>query len=591
MANPVTMLQLDAVASVMDMASCAEGSLLATKSKKSEGSRGNATGGSSSRPYDIANNPLHIFVGPDEGAADRGSLVTCGIIAVVAMIAVVVRSVVVAKRGGGSEASGSSPLSSSAPVVLPLASVPLVGFPSVLLTPAAFVMRMAVRSGVRLAVLSPLGGDVALGVVALLAVALYVGHVWYAVSPLSRPRGAVRCLPAAPDPSAALASWHRRLEAIAGPTCVWVPSSEATPSPASRRGGKRRSSDVHPTHPDGSTSSHSLDVPLLPLPPRDTPGAAVEGTPATHLPHPMGVRWLQRNMSYVSKARHYAWYGAFQLMATSALKGLASAQTEATCLGRNVASLAVLGTMLALLVLLRVRPLPSTAGWGLAIVSTALLLVCAVMNTANAVEEAQVLANAVVYVSYAALGVSGVGTALSLARLVVNAFPSTFGTVRAETVALEGGWRSDVDGSAGRGGFIANLAGLGFGDDAGGGIGGLDAGVPLPSADSSSHAAAEPAIAGLGFGGDFFDGGGAPSGGPPPPRPSCDGLPAGAVHGAPQSAPLDGPPPRAARGVGRNYDSDGGPDRDRELLGEEEAATVRELLDDFHLYRARHGLD
>ena len=122
-------------------------------------------------------------------------------------------------------------------MALPFTSVPLLGFPSVLLLPTAFSLRIAVRAGTRLAALSGDGGggDVALGVVALGLCGAYVAHVAYALSPLSMPRG-VRCFAVQP-PSARLPRWHRRLEALAGPSCLWMEAAEGEGACGSLCGG------------------------------------------------------------------------------------------------------------------------------------------------------------------------------------------------------------------------------------------------------------------------------------------------------------------------------------------------------------------
>ena len=106
-ANPLVMLQLDAVLSVMDMASCAEGSLLAharwgnpliNSSSDAATSNNGGDESPSERPYDVSNNPLHLFIGREEGAADRGALVACAIVIALGFAAVLVRSLVAARR-------------------------------------------------------------------------------------------------------------------------------------------------------------------------------------------------------------------------------------------------------------------------------------------------------------------------------------------------------------------------------------------------------------------------------------------------------------------------------------------------------------
>ena len=102
------------------------------------------------------------------------------------LAAVLVRSVVAARRSKRQAAQLQQGIGGGGDgllCVLPLLSLPLVGFPSALLTPVAFALRMAVRSGVRLAVLSGAVEDAALGAVALCLSAAYIAHVAFAVSP------------------------------------------------------------------------------------------------------------------------------------------------------------------------------------------------------------------------------------------------------------------------------------------------------------------------------------------------------------------------------------------------------------------------
>ena len=199
----------------------------------------------------------------------------------------------------------------------------------------------------------------------------------------------------------------------------------------------------------------------------------------------VAVAWLERNRRYVAKARHFAWYSPLQLLTASVLKGLAASQLESSCLARNAITFSVIAMTLTLLLALRPRPVPSTAGWANAVANNALLLIFASLNTANAAIAGgdQRLTNAVVWVSYAAMGAAAVGTALSMARLVVNTFPQFFGTqtpivtpllggessvgsssddVRRGRVARRGG--AEADGSGGE--IFSPLASVFFGTDA-----------------------------------------------------------------------------------------------------------------------------
>ena len=116
--------------------------------------------------------------------------------------------------------------------------------------------------------------------------------------------------------------------------------------------------------------------------------------------------------------------------------------------------------------------------------SNALLLVCAALNTASAATTggSQGLTNAVVWVGYGVLAMGAAGTALSLARALVNAAPGAFGTAAAERMAAQrpdrgGGWGWEegtaahltfdfsVDGG-GMGGAASLLLGIGGGADA-----------------------------------------------------------------------------------------------------------------------------
>ena len=411
-ANPVAMLQLDAVASVMDMASCAEGSLLSSSAAP------NATS-THSRPYDISNNPLHLFIGADSGAAERGALLSCVILMTVAAGAVVARSAIGMSRGGDTFA-----IARRGALVVPFVGLPLLGAPAVLLLPAAFALRIAVRAGARLTALSEEGGDIALGVVALGLCGAYIAHVAYALSPLAMPRG-VRCY-AADAPGKDLPPWHRRLEGFAGPSCLWADAA-AVRRAQQQSGGEEGDVQLLPMDADAE-GGDDLDDSLLLLPQGNPDGnERVEDKPPSE-----AEAWLAQHRAYVAKARHYAWYSPLQLLTASVLKGLAAAQTEASCLARNAVSLLVLAGTLLLLVLLKPRPVPSAAGWCLSVVSNALLLLCAALNTANAaaaeVSASQPLASAVVWIGYAVIAVSAAGTALSATRVVVMAFPQRFGT-------------------------------------------------------------------------------------------------------------------------------------------------------------------
>ena len=224
------------------------------------------------------------------------------------------------------------------------------------------------------------------------------------------------------------------------------------------------------------------------------------------------VVWLERNRRYVAKARHYAWYSPLQLLTASVLKGLAAAQTEASCLARNALTLcAVLATLMLLLVL-RPRPMPSVAGWLNAVANNALLLICASLNTANAAIAGgdQRLTNAVVWVSYAAMAAAAVGTALSMARLAANTFPHLFGTQTPVAVPLLGGEYQFDGGVRGRvarfgeeeAGGLAALNGVFFGAEAavvvGGGLAVADPPtelVDLPAASDTRDFASSSAAA------------------------------------------------------------------------------------------------
>lgn len=65
-ADPFALLQLDAISAVMSMAVCAEGNISSPRGD---------------RPYDFSNNPLHLFLGPANGAADRGALLSAFVVA------------------------------------------------------------------------------------------------------------------------------------------------------------------------------------------------------------------------------------------------------------------------------------------------------------------------------------------------------------------------------------------------------------------------------------------------------------------------------------------------------------------------------
>ena len=112
----------------------------------SAGSNTASAGGTGTAAYDATNNPLHLFIGPSDGAAERGALLSCLVIMAAACVAVVAHSAVAARRAAKAPPDGTP--------VVPFLGLPLLGFPSVLLLPAAFTMRIAVRAGVRLAVLS-----------------------------------------------------------------------------------------------------------------------------------------------------------------------------------------------------------------------------------------------------------------------------------------------------------------------------------------------------------------------------------------------------------------------------------------------------
>ena len=243
-----------------------------------------------------------------------------------------------------------------------LFGLPLIGFPSALMTPVAFALRMAVRSGVRLVVLSDAGGDVAVGVIALFLAASYIAHVAYTVSPWCRPP-AVRSFATEP-PNDCLPQWHRRFEAVAGPSCVWLAGKSQKSSP--------RNKNVRET--DGSALSpplaleDSLEMALLPSPPvspvtnngggrrsraesvfgneTSANGAEIMMAQTSSVPNAdaAATAWLARNGYYVAKARAFAWFGALQLLSTLVLKGLSAAQTKRSCLGRNIAALAVLAS-------------------------------------------------------------------------------------------------------------------------------------------------------------------------------------------------------------------------------------------------------
>ena len=462
-ANPLAMLQLDAVLSVMDMASCAEGSLLSHARWENASKTGETP---DERPYDVSNNPLHLFIGREEGAADRGALITSIIVLALGTVVLVARSAAAARRELLPTSEGASPDASSSNTVaspfavLPFVGLPLVRFPSALLLPATLAMRFAVRSGVRLAVLSSDGGDVAFGVIAVALCGAYIAHVAYVLSPLSMPKG-VLCLPVLPPP-AELPPWHQRLESFAGPSCVWVdsldhnngstatahrPSGSAAGGPSNDDGGQQHGANNRPSpglwrralgEEEGEEGTSPIDVPLLPMPAYTTTTTRAQPPEGSSTPAEKQAalsssqRWLARNVAYVTKARHYAWYFAVHLFATSLLRGLAAAQTEASCLGRNNAALVITALLMGLVVFLRPRPVPSEAGLHVTAASKALLVGCAALNTANAASSSeggqQTLTNAVVWVSYGATAVAAVGVAIKAAHVAVNVLPSLFGT-------------------------------------------------------------------------------------------------------------------------------------------------------------------
>ena len=249
-------------------------------------------------------------------------------------------------------------------------------------------------------------------------------------------------------------------------------------------------------------------------------------------------------------------------------------------MARNVAALLVLAGTLLLLVLLRPRPVPSTAGWCLAVANTVLLLACAVLNTANAVAEAQALTDAAAFVGYVGIGVSAAGTALSALRAAVNAFPAAFGTEVAVAVPLriDGKGRAVAAVVAGGGVFTGSLAGaLFFGTDAAVAVGAPPTLQPPPLVSLAAMDASDQLPS---------DG---PSSSPPRPRLS-DPIPPRAAPASPP-IPASGPqleslPPSARPlpiqemiGARINVGSDG--------LSAFDRAAVEAVLRDFTAYEAR----
>ena len=469
-ADPVTIIQLDAVASVMEMSSCEDADMII----------------SSGDGYDFSNNPLHIFIEEERsGSADRGALLSCLVIMSATSLALVLRSVVLWKR--------STSKNKSQPITFHL-----IGFPSVLVTPVAFVSRLMVRSGTRLTLfMDGSTPDIAFGSVALACVALFLAHQFFVtLYSIRRTDGGkktigpnadgspgtciyvhVCCVETAPPPSST-PRWHQLLERWVGPSCIW---------------GARRSQNDKPVATSANVDSGSLtsDATHPIISNAFSPETRYDASPtiADHQPlaqdlstpeNSFAVIWIQRYSNYASKTRHFAWFGAYQLLVTMAVKLISSAATVQSCLGRNIAVLLIICGYFASLILLRPHPLPSDAKWIGTVVSNGLLILCCVLNTVNSADNGhQGITQCVVVIALMITFTSLIGSVLSVARVIANRFPRPLGTKKVDPSPADGqailtasainsnGVNGDVSDSAGAMTFSAllNVGLLAYGDD------------------------------------------------------------------------------------------------------------------------------
>eukprot|EP00744_Colponema_vietnamica_P006611 GILI01009582.1.p1 GENE.GILI01009582.1~~GILI01009582.1.p1 ORF type:complete len:1236 (+),score=263.63 GILI01009582.1:312-3710(+) len=268
-ADPVTIMQLDAVSSVLSMAICVDASLDVGSS------------------YDFSNNPLHIFIGDRIGAADRGAIATSAILIVAFSLIVVARSVlqyrtavklfenerreaaqqraIVAEEkakadilvdsdedfldpnhsakepsihkdsaiNNSSFHNNNTSFGKRPTIIQPKKPVGeasiketrerptfhLIEFPSILMVSVVFAARFAVRSGIRLVLFSPYQSDIILGSVALGLVVLYQLHLIY-VTILSMPKN-VKCYSVMVDEGSLRGRVHLTLESWFGPRVTW----------------------------------------------------------------------------------------------------------------------------------------------------------------------------------------------------------------------------------------------------------------------------------------------------------------------------------------------------------------------------------
>ena len=407
--DPFLPLAADAVFSVLELSTCAEGSISphrvllplprnTNSTDNTNSSEAALVEGSAEWAYDLYGNPLHLLVGAVDGAADRGALVSTLIFAAAAAAAVAVRSwlawrLAVAEaaddyaaaqreaqatpsevdaesdfaddsdaaemvRVEGAEVARKAP----APAPRPPAAVPyrLLGVPSVFIGAAAFIARLLVRSGVRLAVFSNDAADIAGGYTAVALAAAYIGHV--ALATATRPKTLV-CRPAAgPKPSwPALVRWHERW---VGPACVWQAAAWS-----------------------------GLGVAELAMAAEDPFAAAAEetagqtsgskgGSDGRRAARGAVAAWMECYSHYVVPTDTYAWYTAANLFVVLCLRGLAAAATSSSCLPRNVVALCLAAAHV--LVLLVLRPVASPARWLIGTASAIVVLACCVLNVANA---------------------------------------------------------------------------------------------------------------------------------------------------------------------------------------------------------------
>eukprot|EP00744_Colponema_vietnamica_P009848 GILI01013977.1.p1 GENE.GILI01013977.1~~GILI01013977.1.p1 ORF type:complete len:857 (-),score=46.18 GILI01013977.1:69-2348(-) len=386
-ADPFGVIQLDAVSSIIEMASCSDGTILSDQDH---------------RPYDFGNNPFYLFIGPDSGAADRGTLVTCLIVLGLSLSSpFLVYSVWQAHL----YFRGADKTSAKFQIVLGQ-------FPSILITPAVFIMRLAVWSSVRLLCFSEYGYDYAFSSTALVAVASYCGYLYYVT--LFKVPSLVKCNPTV-FPTY-LRGIKRNLAEWIWIRTAWEVVSLKDAAPMMAISANPQTNESELINMDTMESMLGVDPSFASS---TNFNARSEVQPSFE---EQAVVWLNQNGHYINRVRDHAWFISVHLTVTILLKILAAASTRASCVARNVLAFLILCTFVVIIA--NRQPLPSKAKLYISFISNVLLALSALLNTINAFLENKSLAVASVSLSMAALILGILDTLLTLLRVCLKRPPT-----------------------------------------------------------------------------------------------------------------------------------------------------------------------